>query len=175
MTDHLEESGLPVSGGEKPCGGAAMIGGLKLPMPAERFIPHRAPMRLVETLISCSGHDGLIEAVPAANGVLTDADGTMDEVALVELLAQGYAVIKGYHDVSQGKEVSKGFLVGVRKLRVTGRARAGDRLLVRIRTVGSFEGFAVAEGEIERAGETIASGTVKLWVAGPDSLMGATT
>jgi len=145
---------------------------LTLPMPAETFIPHRPPMRLVETLVSYGDAAGLIEARPAADGILVDADGAMDEVALVELLAQGYAVIKGYHDLLHGKEISKGYLVGVRKLAVTGRARAGERLLVRIRTVGSFEGFAVAEGEVERAGAIIASGTIKLWIVGADSAAG---
>ena len=145
---------------------------MTLPMPAETFIPHRPPMRLVETLISCGEAAGLIEARNCPDGVLADSDGALDEVALVELLAQGYAVIKGYDDLSQGREVSKGYLVGVRKLRITGRARAGERLLVHIRTVGSFEGFAVAEGEVERAGEIIASGTIKLWIAAEGSAAG---
>jgi predicted hotdog family 3-hydroxylacyl-ACP dehydratase len=139
---------------------------LTLPMPAAAFIPHRPPMRLVDTLISYGDSGGVVEASPAADCILVDADGALDEAALVELLAQGYAVIKGYSDLLQGKEISEGYLVGVRKLRVIGRARAGERLLVRIRTVGSFEGFAVAEGEIERDSETIASGTIKLWIVG---------
>ena len=140
---------------------------LTLPLAAETFIPHRLPMRLVETLIACGEADGLVEARPAA-GILTDADGVLDGVALVELLAQGYAVVKGYNDLAQGKEISKGYLVGVKQLRITGRARAGDRLLVHIRTVGSFEGFTVAQGEVERAQVTIASGTLKLWIVGSD-------
>jgi 3-hydroxyacyl-[acyl-carrier-protein] dehydratase len=145
---------------------------LSLPMPAETFIPHRPPMRLVETLLSCSDAAGLVEARPAVDGILSGPDGALDEAALVEMLAQGYAVIKGYDDLLQGKEISNGYLVGVKKLRITGRARAGERLLVRIRTVGSFEGFAVAEGEIERDQETIASGTLKLWIVGSESASG---
>jgi len=137
---------------------------LTLPMPAEAFIPHRPPMRLVDTLISWSGSTGEIEANPGADCILVGSDGALDEAALVELLAQGYATIKGYDDMLLGKPVSEGYLVGVRKFHVKGRARTGERLLVRIRTVGSFEGFAVADGEIERAGEVIASGTIKLWI-----------
>lgn len=139
---------------------------LILPLPAERFIPHRPPMRLVERLLSYDDAAGEVEAILAADSILIDADGTLDAVALVELLAQSYAVIKGYDDRLQGKEVSEGYLVGVRKMRVTGCAHAGERLLVRIRTVGSFEGFAVVEGEIENASEIIARGTLKLWIVG---------
>ena len=124
------------------------------------------PMRLVDTLISCENAGGLVETTIAADCILVNADGTLDEAAFVELLAQGYAVIKGYDDTEQGKEISEGYLVGVRKLRITGRASAGDRLQVRIRTVGQFEGFAVAEGEIVRTEEIIASGYIKLWIVG---------
>lgn len=137
---------------------------LTLPMPAEAFIPHRLPMRLVDTLVSWSGGTGEIEANPGAECILAGTDGALEEAALVELLAQGYATIKGYDDLLHDKEISEGYLVGVRKFRITGKAHAGERLLVRIRTVGSFEGFAVAEGEIERAGEIVATGTIKLWI-----------
>ena len=139
---------------------------LTLPIAAEAFIPHRLPMRLVDTLISHEGAGGLVEANPTADSVLVDADGVLDGAAFIELLAQSYAVIKGYDDTLHGREISEGYLVGVRKMRIVGRAYAGDRLLVRISTVGSFEGFAVAEGEILRGDEIIASGTIKLWIVG---------
>lgn len=135
-----------------------------LPMPAAAFIPHRPPMQLVDTLISFSDAAAVVEATPSADCILISENGALDETALVELLAQGYAVVKGYEDTQAGEEISEGYLVGVRKLRITGQARAGERLLINIRTVGRFEGFAVAEGEIVRAEETIASGTIKLWI-----------
>ena len=47
-----------------------------------------------------------------------------------------------------------------------------ERVQVRIRTVGCFEGFAVAEGEIERGAEVIASGTIKLWIVGTGPVAG---
>jgi predicted hotdog family 3-hydroxylacyl-ACP dehydratase len=139
---------------------------LTLPLPAEEFIPHRPPMRLVERLLSYGDAAGEVEAILSADSVLVNTDGTLDAVALVELLAQGYAVVKGYDDRLQGKAVSEGYLVGVKKMRITGCAHAGERLLIRIRTVGSFEGFAVVEGEIAGASGIIASGTLKLWIVG---------
>lgn len=142
---------------------------LTLPMPAAIFIPHRPPMQLVDTLISYADAGGVVETTPSADCILVNEDGTLDEAAFVELLAQGYAVIKGYDDMLQGKEISEGYLVGVRKLRISGQARAGERLLIRITTVGSFEGFAVADGEVVRGTETIAHGTIKLWIIGSGS------
>jgi predicted hotdog family 3-hydroxylacyl-ACP dehydratase len=121
-------------------------------------------MRLVDTLISFDNSAGVIEANVSADCILVNSDGSLDEAALVELLAQGYAVIKGYADRLQGEQISEGYLVGVRKLLVSGLARAGEQLRIDIRTIGSFEGFAVAEGEITRGSETIANGTFKLWI-----------
>jgi predicted hotdog family 3-hydroxylacyl-ACP dehydratase len=139
-----------------------------LPMPADAFIPHRPPMQLVDTLLSFDNAAGVVEAIPKQDCLLVNREGELDPVALVELLAQGYATIKGYADLSSGGEISEGFLVGVRKFRITGTARVGDRLLIKIRTIGSFEGFAVAEGEIERDGEVIAGGSIKLWIVDRD-------
>ena len=138
---------------------------LTLPLSAEKLIPHRPPMLLVDRLTSCDeSGSGVVEACLGADCVLAGPQGRLDEVALVELIAQSYATIKGYDDLLKGKPVQEGFLVGIRKLQLTGKARAGDRLTVEIRTVGSFEGFAVVEGQVLCNGAAIASGTIKLWL-----------
>jgi predicted hotdog family 3-hydroxylacyl-ACP dehydratase len=85
-------------------------------------------------------------------------------VTFLELIAQSYAAFKGYMDLLEGKPAGTGFLVGVRHMEFTGRAYAGDRLRTSIRTVTSFGGFAVVEGTVTRGDETIASGSIKLWL-----------
>lgn len=137
---------------------------LTLPLPAEEFIPHRLPMRLVDRLLSYGEAAGVVEAIIHPDCILTDKDGHLDEAAFVELVAQSYALIKGYDDTLNNKEVSEGYLVGAKKIRITGHASTGDRLLIRINTIGSFEGFAVAEGEISKGEEIVAGGTIKLWI-----------
>lgn len=145
---------------------------LALPMPAERLIPHRPPMRLVDTLLSFADGCGETEACPAAGSLLADRNGELDRVALVELIAQSYATVRGYDDLLNGRPVRKGFLVGIRKLRITGTALAGERLVTTIRTIGTFDGFALAEGEIVRHDECIARATIKLWIVDDDAAGG---
>lgn len=135
-------------------------------MPADRIIPHRPPMRLVDTLLSYDDGSGEAEACFRERSLLAGNDGDIDEAALIELIAQSYAAVKGYDDLMRGKPPGKGFLVGMRKLGITGTARAGDRLRVSIKTVGVFANFAVVEGAVLRGEETLASGTLKLWLAG---------
>jgi 3-hydroxyacyl-[acyl-carrier-protein] dehydratase len=136
-------------------------------MTAERLIPHRAPMRLVDTLVSVIDGCAVTESVLPRSTMMADGEGKIDEVAFMELIAQSYAAFKGYMDRRDGKPPGEGFLVGVRDLEVTGRAYAGDRLLTSIRTVAALGGFAVVEGAVTRGGETLASGTLKLWLVDP--------
>jgi predicted hotdog family 3-hydroxylacyl-ACP dehydratase len=137
---------------------------LALPMAAERLIPHRPPMRLVDELLECHNRGGVAAATVTADGPLTAADGCLEAVGLVEMMAQSYAAIYGYEDLRLGRPVKEGFLVGIRALRIEGTARVGDRLLVQLRTTAELDGFAVAEGEILRGTEVIAAGTLKLWI-----------
>ena len=136
-------------------------------MAAEHLLPHRAPMRLVDTLVSVNDGSAVAESVLPRSTVMADGEGKIDEVAFMELIAQSYAAFKGYMDRMNGKPPGEGFLVGVRNLEVTGRAYAGDRLLTSIRTVAALGGFAVVEGSVTRGDETLASGTLKLWLVDP--------
>jgi predicted hotdog family 3-hydroxylacyl-ACP dehydratase len=136
-------------------------------MAAEHLLPHRAPMRLVDTLVSVNDGCAVAESVLPRSTMMADGEGKIDEVAFMELIAQSYAAFKGYMDRMNGKPPGEGFLVGVRNLEVTGRAYAGDRLLTSIRTVAALGGFAVVEGSVTRGDETLASGTLKLWLVDP--------
>jgi 3-hydroxymyristoyl/3-hydroxydecanoyl-(acyl carrier protein) dehydratase len=80
------------------------------------------------------------------------------------LIAQASAAVKGYTDLSQGREIKKGFLVDVRRARFMGQCFDGDRLRIKVETLKTIAGFSVINGEVHRHGEIIAAGTVKVWV-----------
>lgn len=145
-----------------------MIAGIRLPMAASLLIPHRAPMRLVDTLVSANDGCATVESILPRTGMMVDGEGRIDEVVFMELIAQSYAAFKGYMDRMDGRPPGEGFLVGVRNLEITGGAYAGDMLLTSIRTVAAFGGFAVVEGAVTRGDETLASGTLKLWLVDPE-------
>lgn len=135
-----------------------------LPHPAEELIPHRLPLRLVETLLRVEGRDGSVAATVAADCPLVNAAGVLEGVALVELIAQGYAALKGYLDRSANQPVREGFLVGIKKLQLHGAARSGDQLRIEIRTLAELDDFAVAAGEVWREDELLAAGELKVWI-----------
>lgn len=138
--------------------------GIKLPLEAEKIIPHRLPMRLVERLVEIDDKNGVVEALVAADCPFVSAQGQLEDVALVELLAQAYAAVKGYHDLLDGKPVKQGFLAGIKKTLKLSSARRGDRLEIKINTLAEFGDFAVAAGEIWCGKELLAKGEIKVWV-----------
>jgi predicted hotdog family 3-hydroxylacyl-ACP dehydratase len=137
---------------------------MELPLSAEELIPHRLPMRLIDRLLEIEGKNGVVEAQVAAKCPFVDANGTLEDVAMIELIAQAYAALKGYLDRLEDKPVRQGFLVGIKKITTLESARAGDRLRIEIRTLGEVADFAIAEGRIWRGTELIARGEIKVWI-----------
>jgi len=135
-----------------------------LPMDVAALIPHRPPLRLIDRLLEAGDQYGVVESIVHPENVLLDQDGVLDPVAMIELMAQSYAALKGYEDLMNDRPSKRGFLVGIRDFNVTGRALEGDRLRVRVETIGSTGGFALAAGDVRHGKVTVAEGTIKVWV-----------
>ena len=73
-------------------------------------------MCMVDRLIDVKAQGGSAEAGIAPDNALVDADGQLDPIALVEMIAQTYAAVNGYHDRLSGETAKQGFLVGIRKI-----------------------------------------------------------
>lgn len=138
---------------------------LPLPQAAENLLPHRPPMMLIDRLISYNpDRSGSAEVELRADCVLMN--GTLNRVALVEMMAQTYAAIKGYEDLSQNKPVMEGFLVGIRKSRFPAPAQVGDRLTIEVANIGTIDGFHMINAHVRRDATVLAEGTLKLFVPG---------
>lgn len=137
---------------------------ITLPLEAEKLIPHRLPMRMVDRLLEIDGKNGVVETLVAADCPLVATDGSLEDVALIELLAQAYAAVKGYCDLLDNNPEKQGFLVGVRNVHRLISAQSGDHLMIHIKTLAEIDDFAVAQGEIWRGKELLAKGEIKVWV-----------
>ena len=137
---------------------------LTLPVSASELIPHKPPIRLVDRIIEYKKNWGIVEAVIKPDSFLLNDNGEFDNTAMIELMAQSIAVIKGYENQLDDKPVQNGFLVGGRNVQCTGKVFSGDLLRISIGKVGGIEGFTVVDGEVKRNDEIIASGRIKLWI-----------
>jgi len=137
---------------------------LPLPLSADSLVPHRPPMRVIDRLIEFDGHQGVVETFIPPESIFVREDGSIEDVTMVEIIAQSFAAVKGYADMLNGKPVSKGFLVGVKRLRITGTAFCGQRLLTVLNRIGETDEFSVAEGRVMHDEQLVASGNVMVWV-----------
>lgn len=137
---------------------------LSLPCAAQELVPHRAPMCLVDRLVAVSGGTGTVEACLTADCPLAGEEGRLEEVALVELVAQAYACLKGYLDRRDNKPVRQGFLVGIKTFVRLEPVRTGELLRIDIETLAELDDFAVAEGRIWNGGRLVARGEIKIWI-----------
>lgn len=137
---------------------------LTLPLPAEMLVPHRPPMRLIDELVGFDGSRGVVEASVQPGNVLVREDGSVEPMAIIELIAQSFAAVKGYSDLLEGKPLKKGFLVEVKHFVFNGTLLERDKVSVVIERIGETAEFALAEGKVIREGETIASGKVMVWL-----------
>ncbi|WFS63852.1 3-hydroxyacyl-ACP dehydratase [Pseudodesulfovibrio thermohalotolerans] len=121
-------------------------------------------MLLVDILVASEQGTGCVETTLPGDGPAAGEGGTISPLVFVELLAQTYAAIRGWELAAAGLPIPEGYLVGVQRFVVLGRARGGEKLVVDVETVGEFEGFYVVEGRISQGGDVVATGNVKLWI-----------
>ncbi|WP_321531600.1 hypothetical protein [uncultured Desulfuromonas sp.] len=137
---------------------------MTLPMAAQKLLPHRPPMLLVDALVAFTPGCGTVVSEVHAEDLFVCEDGSLEPVAFIELIAQSYAAIKGYEDTLNGVPVREGFLVGGRQVKLLSKAHVGDRLTIDIETSGQLEGFCVVDGVVRCDEEILAEGSIKLWI-----------
>ena len=135
-----------------------------LPIPAEVLIPHRLPILVIDQLVEFSASQGVVESFIQPDSIFIKDDGSIEQVVMIELIAQSFATVKGYSDLLDERPIKKGFLVEVKRFSFIGTVFVGDRLSIVIDRIGETTGFALAEGKVMRGREVVASGRVMVWI-----------
>ncbi len=137
---------------------------LQLPVNAIDLLPHRQPMILVDQLLEFNSEGGVVSAVISSDNIFVEDDGCLVAVALIEIVAQAYAAIKGYDDMLNQRQVQRGFLVGGRSFKIKRSPSVGEQLTVAITTIADLDEFSVVDGVVTSADQIIAEGSLKLWL-----------
>lgn len=135
-----------------------------LPLNAANILPHKPPMLLIDSLVLVEDEQAVVTSRFDKNCILAGTSGEIDGVAYAELVAQAYAAFKGYQLAEAGEDIKEGYLVGIRKMKVLGKAFVGDSLTVKVTTVGLLQGFAVVDGIVAHESMTLAEVRLKLYV-----------
>ena len=151
------------------------MGNLELPLPAHDLIPHRKTMLLIEALLAYDqgAGAGIILGGSRSGSVFTVEDdknegALLEEVVLLEMMAQAYACLRGYEDRLAGLPPSMGFLVGVRHLICHRRVRVSEEVTIEVATTAQVETFFLAEAVVKVADERVAEAELKIWLPPED-------
>ncbi|WP_320172122.1 3-hydroxylacyl-ACP dehydratase [Maridesulfovibrio sp.] len=139
---------------------------MQLPVNAEKLLPHRGTMLLIDKVLTAGDRAGTVSAVLDGKSISRDSDGRIQPVFYIELVAQAYAAVCGYEFISKGLAVPEGFLVGVQNFEIYKADSPGtdSELLISVSTIGEIYGFAVVEGSVSQDGKPLAGGQIKLFV-----------
>lgn len=131
------------------------------------YLPHRPPLSFLRTLIDCTGAEVITETVFEPESIAVGEGRVVENAALLELVAQSYAALRGHDDRKKGRTTSNGYLVGVTQFTAHARAYANNTLRTIVRTTGVYDEFFVGEGHVHRESEVLAEATIKVWMQTP--------
>ena len=143
----------------------------ELPLSARELIPHRETMLLIGQLLSYDRKQGSgrISAGLSPETIFCDCgvsgkDNFLEEVVVLEMMAQSYACLRGYEDRLAGLPPSLGFLVGVRHFVSHRRVAIGTELTIEVATTIQLDDFFIADAAVKSEAETVAAAELKIWV-----------
>jgi 3-hydroxymyristoyl/3-hydroxydecanoyl-(acyl carrier protein) dehydratase len=119
-------------------------------------IPHRPPILCIDRILDADQQHAVAERVVA--------HGELWELALIEGLAQTAGVLNAYDAHVSGRLQKHGMLVGVRRLVVHRRARAGERIVFRVELIRRIAPLTLMRCEAKVGEEMLAAGDMKFYV-----------
>ena len=125
----------------------------------EQLIPHRLPMRLVETVVEIDNESIKTTAV-VQDTWPTARNGHAQTLMLIELIAQTAAVLQGWRERHEGKAGMGGLLVGIPEAKAqAARIPIGTQLVCAVRISHGMQNYLAFTGQVADQGGV-------LWLTG---------
>ena len=120
---------------------------MKLPLDAEMLIPHRKPMCSIDSLVFYDGKSAIASAcLSKENFFVLNEEGKIEQLILLELLAQAYAASKGYEDLLEGNQ----------------------NLIIKVSSDEAFDNFHFAQGQVWHDEIMLMEAILKIWLSSED-------
>ncbi|WP_428944159.1 3-hydroxy-fatty acyl-ACP dehydratase [Pantoea sp. FN060301] len=139
------------------------------------YLPHDAPMLLLDTVESVTDTDAICQVSVTADGVLApflDLQGDLPGWFALELMAQTVGVWSGWHRHQQGQNsIALGMVLGARELTcAAGILPAGQMLSISVKLLMQDARFGSFECTIDAGKATLATGRVNTFQPTPEEL-----
>ena len=134
-----------------------------LPMSTQHLIPQKQGMRVVSRLLKIGERYGKVESVFSMNSPFINKDGSIEEMAYMEIMAQSAAAMNGFEKFDTGAPDPGGFLIGGQKIKIHTKAYVGEQLITDIYKTTKFGNFGILTATIKRQDDLIAEGEIKIY------------
>jgi len=134
-----------------------------LPVDAERVVPHKPPMLMIDRLVEVLERASVSEMTIRSDMPFVSPEGELDEAAYPEIISQAIAAQEGFRKIGSRNPELEGFLLGVKKMEVFAAATVGDTLRIFVYKTAKFGDFGIILGEVSRGDELLAKGEIKVW------------
>jgi predicted hotdog family 3-hydroxylacyl-ACP dehydratase len=128
-----------------------------------QFIPHRAPMIMVDKLISY--HEKLIESslTIQSNNVFVE-DGVFTAPGMVENIAQTVAAGAGHNAVQNNEPTPLGFLAGVKSLKIHKLPPVGTDVRTKVQIINQVMNIGIVFGQVWQDNELAAECEMRIFI-----------
>ncbi len=133
-----------------------------LPRRAEELMPHSGPMCMIDELVTVSENFAETTVTIRSDNPFARADGTLEECVFIEMIAQSIAARSGFDLTEEKLKTQKGYLLGIKNIKVVCSARIGDELRIRVSKTGQYGDFSIIEGQVFKGQCLLAQGEIKV-------------
>ena len=127
------------------------------------LIPQRKPMIMVDKLLSFSSNEVITSFKIEADNIFVQ-DNVLQEVALIENIAQTAAAITGYVAYSKNETPKKGFIGAVKNFEVYSLPKVNDILETKLVITAEVFNASIVEGEVYCNDKLIAKAQLKIFL-----------
>jgi len=134
-----------------------------LPVDAERVVPHKPPMLMIDRLVEVLERASVSEMTVRSDMPFVSPEGDLDDASYPEIISQAIAAQEGFRKIGSRNPELEGFLLGVKKMEIFAAAKVGDTLRISVYKTAKFGDFGIISGEVSRGDELLAKGEIKVW------------
>jgi len=126
------------------------------------MIPHREPIKIISEALELQDDSGIAAAVVNERWPLFDGQ-AVHSLVLIEAIAQTAALVEGYKRKKRGQSAVKGWMVGIKSAEFHREILAlQTRITVSIRSLYSFDDYAVINGIVTSGNETLLTAAIQV-------------
>ena len=134
-----------------------------LPCPAERLIPHRSPILLIDQLVERSDDRAVAITSLSGKSLFQDPVKGISPEFFVEIIAQITAAANGFDCLMNNEKPKAGFLVGLDEFSLTSTPFSDYQLRAETKKIFEFGDIKLFQGKLFSGELLLATGKIQVW------------